>query len=366
MKHSDFRSLRLTVTKRIQTSLRLAALLAVPGISIFTSLSLQAAPANDAAVAEALFQKAQQLMKQGRATEACPKFAESHRIDPATGTLLNLAVCHEAEGKLATAWAELNEVVTRARIDLRPDRESYARERIAALEPRLARLTIAVDRGKQPRELAVELDGVSIGPAAWGVATPIDPGVHEVRAAARGKRVWSTRIQVGAVGQRLTVVVPPLDDEHAAAPPSSPALANGSAPADAAATAGAGPGRWSARRTAGVAIASVGAASLAVGSIFGVRAFSRWSEAEKKCPMEVCTTPADDRASKQASAAATVANVGFGVGLAAAAVGLYLFFSSPQGEPPQAQARAKRAGFSLDLVPVIDVVNPGVGVACGF
>ncbi|MCL2451247.1 MAG: hypothetical protein FWD17_20060, partial [Polyangiaceae bacterium] len=56
--------------------------------------------ASEEAAAEALFEQGRDLMLAGRVAEACPKFAESERLDPAPGTLLNLATCYERNGQV--------------------------------------------------------------------------------------------------------------------------------------------------------------------------------------------------------------------------------------------------------------------------
>ena len=91
-----------------------------------------------------LFQQGRALMADGRIAEACQKLEESQRLDPAGGTILNLALCHEQEGRLARSWSEFKEAMVVAKRDGRRDRELEAANHVSALEPRLSRLTIVV------------------------------------------------------------------------------------------------------------------------------------------------------------------------------------------------------------------------------
>src|SRR6185295_14702479 len=62
------------------------------------------AQARDPAAAEALFSAGREAFEKGDYATACPKFEESHRLDPGAGALINLAACREKLGKLASAW----------------------------------------------------------------------------------------------------------------------------------------------------------------------------------------------------------------------------------------------------------------------
>src|SRR5262245_51518985 len=96
----------------------------------------------DSATAQALFEDGKRLMAQGKYGDACPKLVESQRLDPGGGTLFAIALCHEGEGRTATAWADFNVALSEARKDKRADREAAAQERIKALEPKLTRYRV--------------------------------------------------------------------------------------------------------------------------------------------------------------------------------------------------------------------------------
>lgn len=54
-------------------------------------------------------------------------------------------MCHERDGKLATASVEFIEVAARANAEHNPEREAAARQRAGTLEPRLSHLVVRVD-----------------------------------------------------------------------------------------------------------------------------------------------------------------------------------------------------------------------------
>jgi hypothetical protein len=168
-------------------------------------------------LAETLYREGRKLMAEQRYVEACAKFTESHRLDPATGTLLNIATCQEAQGKLASAWIAFSEAARAARREGREDRLKFAEEHIRALEPRLSRLTVDVAAGPAPNDLKIMVDGFAIGPAAYGVAAPIDPGTHRVEAWAPGFEKWTTDVVVGGAADHRVVTIPALSPESAPA-----------------------------------------------------------------------------------------------------------------------------------------------------
>ena len=175
-------------------------------------------------MAETLFDEGRRKMAAGDFAGACPKLAESYRLDAGTGTLTALAVCHEGQGKTASAWAEFIQVVSEARQAGRADREAFARQHIDGLEPKLSKLTVAVDPADaQLADIEVRRDGTVIKPAAWGTAAPVDPGAHTIEATAEGKKPWTATVTVGPSRDMQTVSVPRLEDAPAPSAPTNEA-----------------------------------------------------------------------------------------------------------------------------------------------
>jgi hypothetical protein len=143
------------------------------------AMSTASSPAMaDEATSEALFQAAKGLMDQKKYAEACPKFEASYKLDPATGTKLNLADCHEKEGKLARAWGEWGEARDQAKRENDKARMDLAIRRQKELDPRVPKLTVKVTG--PVTGIAVYRDELQLDPATFGVPLPVDPGDHVV------------------------------------------------------------------------------------------------------------------------------------------------------------------------------------------
>lgn len=310
-------------------------MLARPAIWLALSGSLlvlapEALAQTDAAAAEALFQEGKQLLDHGRVVEACAKLGESYRLDPGTGALLLLAHCHEREGKLASAWAELSEAAARARKEGSAEREAFARERAAALAPRLSRLTIEV----APAVLAlpglvVERDRVAVGRGSLGAALPVDGGEHVVTATAPGQRPWQTRVRVGSEADAATVTITTLEREPVVAAPA--ARGAGRAPATQARDEG-----LAATQIAGIVSGGLGLAALGASGYLSLRAVDAKNESnDRGCNGNVCVGDAADLRNDAVSFAdaATIAGVS---GVVLAGAGVTLFVLGRRSEAPAA------------------------------
>ena len=316
-----------------------------------SAIVLRAAPAlaGDEAAAEALFVEAKRLAAEGKLAEACPKFAESNRLDRGAGTLIHLADCYEKNHQSASAWATFRDAASAAQALGRSDWEKLANGRAAALEPRLARLTIKVTA---PAEgIAVTRDGTATSQASWGVPIPVDVGTHTVLASAAGRKTFKTTIAIRADGDRDEVIVPALEP----APAGSAAATPGHTDAD-------GASHGSSQRTIGFVVGGVGVAGLAVGAITGLIAIGKNNDSKQLCPESgACGSSAAVDDADSAKKLGTVSTIAFIAGGVAVGVGAALVLTAPSSsERTDRAAAAAKAARSLRIVPSTDGRSAGM------
>lgn len=285
----------------------------------------------DSAAAQALFDQAKRLLKEGKAAEACPKLEESQRLDPGSGTLINLARCYEQTERTASAWNKYLEAAAAASASGNLQREKEARARAATLRPTLSELVIDVSAdAKAVSGLEITRDGERVGPAQWGVPIPADAGEHHVAASAPGRQPWQSVIVVKGPGGTFTASIPAL--APAGAVPVSAAVATSTPPpseppAPARETKGLGTQRIIALLAGGVGVGGV-----IVGTVFGLKSKSDHDEAANYCDGSRCTDPRGVSAGNSAHSAGTVSTVAMIVGGLGLAAGVTLWFTAPKAK----------------------------------
>ena len=310
---------------------RLSCALAVVALSAIGTT----ARAGDQAAAEALFGEAKKLVAQGRFAEACPKFAESNRLDRGAGTLIHLGDCYEKNKQTASAWATYKEAASAAQALGRSDWEKLANTRATTLEPKMARLTVRVTDPAD--KIEVSRDGQPLSQASWSVALPVDTGAHTVDATAPGRKPFRTTTTIGKDGERTEVVVPKLEvAPEAVAKPASEKTPD----ADVAVTSD-----GSSQRTIGFIVGGVGVAGIAVGAVTGLMAMSKNDTAKKECPNAgACASQAGVDANESAKTMGLISTIAFIAGGVGIATGAVLIFTAPSGEKKSGQTRVVPSG----------------------
>lgn len=322
---------------------------------------------SEKAAADALFDAARTLMKQGNYAEACPKLADSHRLDPGTGTLLNLGRCYALNGQTASAWTTYREAAARARAEGQTEREALAREEASKLEPRLTRVVINVSKEAAAPGLAVLRDGQSLPQGSWGVPLPVDPGEHTVTATAPGRVTHTAKFEAVGEGATIAVVVPPLSEEPTAAAPAGdvapvPARAPSNqteavAPAPAVVLDEPAPQVSNeTQRVLGYVAGALGVAGFLAGGAIMLRANSQNEEAKDICPGDQATRCPEkdiarhDNLTEAARTNFTRSYIAFGVGGALVATGAVLLFTS--GSDSRSASRDRQLVVSAQGSPV--------------
>mgnify|MGYP003778339853 CR=1 FL=1 len=304
---------------------RLATLLT---LALALSCTRAADAQSKGAAAESLFEEGRKAMDAKDYDAACARFRESNRIDPAPGTVLNLARCEEARGKLATAW----ELYRRARDEFPAgdDRRDVANRFADALSARLPKLTLRL-RADAPKGTIVRVGEIELGAGSLGVPVPMDPGKRELRIEAPGRR-----------SRTLTIELAEKESRELEVGPGEPTAAGESVAADTAP-------QGSSRATWGWVIGGVGLAGLVAGSVTGFMVLDKKKTVDANCDSNKLCTPAGTDAADSGKALAPWTTAGLLAGVAGVGLGAYLILSSDTASGRQAVLRASPVAGGAQL-----------------
>lgn len=172
-----------------------------------------ARPASAQPLVDPKIQKADQLFAEGKAlldsnlVEACAKFDESLRYNAAAiGTVLNVALCDEKLGKIASAVARFTQVRESAKEQGLPQHLSAAEAHLATLAPLVPHLTIKLTETLPGTSILLDDQVVAPG----GLADiAVDPGERVVVVNAPSRLPYRTKVLI-AKSEHKDVVVPVL------------------------------------------------------------------------------------------------------------------------------------------------------------
>lgn len=311
-----------------------------------------AQPASNKAAADALFDEGKRLLAAGDLDHACPKFEASLQLVDQLGVRLNLADCHERQGRTATAWAEFREAASQA--DKRGDkRAAFARQRTDALAPRLVKLQISVPAASQLAGLVVRRDGAAVPSVTFDTPLPVDPGSYTIEASAPGYQAWSSRVEVQKPGEVVTVELPRLAPVPAREPP-RPVAQSPARPAEelrAGATSDApaqddGDARHR-RHLLGLGVGAGGIVALGVGVVLGFEAKSKWDSVGAHCNADQLCDATGTQINHDARLLGNTGTIVGGVGLTALLAGTVLYVTAPAARRIVEHARVDIGGDAI-------------------
>jgi hypothetical protein len=301
---------------RLRASTSAVALAAVASVLSIASLARAQGPN---AAAQALFEQGRAALASGDYDTACARFRASEQLDPASGTMANLAACEEHRGKLATAWAIYKEALDK--LPAGDERATVIRERVKKLDGRLPQLLLVLGPGA-PRGTTVREGDVTLGTGAtYGAAMPFDPGDHHLTVEAPGHLPRNLDVKL-TEGKTASVTVTPGEPagprpEKGADDPAPEK--KGPDPDAPPSEGGPGPGPW--------IVGGVGIAGLVVGGVAGALLLQKqgvFNASVHPCsdaPASQCTTPSGDSARNAIHTLGPVTTAGLAVGGAALLAG---------------------------------------------
>jgi hypothetical protein len=305
---------------------RVLPLLAVT-LAIAAPAMAQAPPSpatTDPPTAAELFHQGRAALEEKNYEVACPKFAESQRLDPHVGTLVSLAECEEAVGRLARARGHWQQAIDLART-LTDSRQSVAQERFDQIDRRVPRLILR-SAPSTPAEIVVRKDDVEVARMNLDAPLPVEVGKHTVTVSSPGFEASTTEVVLGE-GETKEVAISP--GPALPTPPSLPPAAREMTATPVP------PHGTSPLRPIAVASGGVGVLGIGIGSVFGLEALAAKGQPAGECDP---TCNAAGNARNAALLEGNASTVAFVAGGALVAAGVVMWLLAPSGRSSPAGA----------------------------
>jgi hypothetical protein len=270
------------------TALLRHALAAIVTSSLLGAPGLAAAQSDeDKAAARALALQGVAALNAGKYADALDLVSRAEQLLHAPPHLLLIARAQAGLGRFVAAQESYlrllrEDIASTAPLAFKKAQQD-ARDEVAAIEPRIAQLRISLD-GAGSRKMTVKMDDQPVSPALLGVYRPVDPGKHEIVAAAAGQGPVKGTVELQE-GERkeLKLTIPEGTD---ALPPRDPVgrtpdvvdpWSNAPPPRDPA-----GAGFFTPVRGVGIGVGALGVAGVVAGAVFLAKGTSAASESETR------------------------------------------------------------------------------------
>jgi hypothetical protein len=259
--------------------------------------------------ADQLFEEATQLKAAGENARACAKYNEALSYNKtAIGTLLNVALCHEEAGRVATALELFTQARDLARENNRPEHLAAAEEHIAKNEAQVPHLAIAFAELLPNTKIVID---DKVYPITSASDIRIDPGTRHVVVTAPDRLPYDTSVEIKAT-EHKAIAIPKLGMP-------TTVVKRG-------------------RITIGKIVAFSGVGLVGTSAVIGLVAWNRYDSqigplgSGKNCT-DAATPICNTEGYKKTGNARTLGTVGTVVGIAggvAIGIGAYLWFFAPK------------------------------------
>lgn len=281
--------------------------------------------------ARATFQAGLALEAAGDFRGALGKFRDVAAVVQTPQVMFHIATCLEKLGRWTEALGNYRMAIDRATAERADDVVENADKARQDLEARMPKLRIM--RGKGAAAAAVELDGVRIGAASFGIDMPADPGGHRVVAMIDGKVVFEQTV-VLKEGRTETVLVNVQKDEPPPPPPPEPKPDK--------------PSEIGPSERTGYIFVGAGITSIVVGGMFVKLRNDTINQLESQCVGERCSSSVEDTSSR-GKIYTMAANAFIGAGVISAGIGTVILMQKDSGSEAPSQpppAAAAQVGLS--------------------